>query len=154
MVSKFNFKAFRNFLSANRLIVCVLIAVALGFFAGIWVNEKVQNSTDPSPTELAMFITFPGEIFLQMLQLLVLPLVVSSVIVSLAILDKKSAAKLGTRFACYSVVTTLLAVIIGVTLAHFMIETKDSKLRGEKKSTRSLDAVHSVLDLIRYVVAR
>ena len=149
MALLFNPKSFRNCLWNNRLFLYILIAVVLGFVAGIWANKKVQESTKPSTTELVMFISFPGEIFLRMLQLLVLPLVVSSVIVSLAILDKKSAAKLGKRFACYSLVTTFFAVTTGVILASLIINPKENELQENKKGDKSLNAVHSVLDMIR-----
>ena len=77
------------------LLLLILIGVVVGSLVGILVNGKVQDSKNPSPTEIAMYISFPGELFLRMLKLLILPLIVSSVIAALAILDRKLVAKLG-----------------------------------------------------------
>ena len=149
MASQLNLKLIRNFMRKNLLLVSILLAVILGFSVGILTNKNVQDSIKPTPKELVAFISFPGEIFLRMLQLLVLPLVVSSVMSSLAILDKKSAAKLGARFACYAVVTTLLAVIVGIILASLIIDPEEKKIKENHRSATDLNAVHSALDMIR-----
>jgi Na+/H+-dicarboxylate symporter len=148
-MSQLKSETLRKFFWKNRLLMFILLAVILGFSAGILANKEIQDSAKPTPKELVMFISFPGEIFLRMLQLLVLPLVVSSVMSSLAILDKESAAKLGARFACYAVATTLLAVIVGIILASLIINPQEKTNEENKKSGIDLNAVHSVLDMIR-----
>ena len=117
------------------LLLLILIGVVVGSLVGILVNGKVQDSKNPSPTEIAMYISFPGELFLRMLKLLILPLIVSSVIAALAILDRKLVAKLGKRAAIYFLITTFTAVVLGVVLASFLKPgvTKNNHSKNEEK---------------------
>ena len=137
-------------LRENILLFLILIGVLLGVLGGVMLNRKVQTSTSPPPRELIMYIAFAGEIFLRMLQLLVLPLVVSSVIVSLASLDKSSAAKLGKRAIGCILFTTLIAVVLGIILALLLKPgvTKAVEKRSEVGS-KNVKVIHTILDLIR-----
>ena len=139
-----------RWLRENILLFLILIGVLLGVLGGVMLNRKVQTSTSPPPSELIMYIAFAGEIFLRMLQLLVLPLVVSSVIVSLASLDKSSAAKLGKRAIGCILFTTLIAVVLGIILALLLKPgvTKAVEKKSEVGS-KNVKVIHTILDLIR-----
>ena len=138
-------------LKMNILFILLLLGVLLGIFVGVAINNSVQESIDPTPRELAMFISFPGEIFLRMLQLLVLPFVVSSVILSLATLEKKSAAKLGKTAFIYFFVTTLIAVVLAVVLATLFMKPKsqETETHDKPENTKGSGAIHAILDMIR-----
>ena len=127
-----------------------MVGVLIGFLFGILINDTVQNSTDPSPKEIAMFISFPGEIFLRMLKLIILPLIVSSIIVAVAVMDNKSTGKLGKRAVIYYMSTTILAVILGIILVS-SIKPGATKSAGESKEQQHVEAIHSIFDLIRYI---
>ena len=58
----------------NLLLVLTVVSVVLGAFLGF-----VLRSTNPSPQTI-MLISFPGEILMNMLKLMILPLIVSSLI--------------------------------------------------------------------------
>jgi Na+/H+-dicarboxylate symporter len=134
----------------NLLFILLLLGVILGVFAGFTVNDMVQNSTNPTPKELSMFISFPGEIFLRMLQLLVLPFVVSSVIISLATLDKKSAAKLGKAAFVYFFLTSLIAVVLAVVIATLFMKP-NVQVTHKLENPEGSSAVHAILDMFRYL---
>ena len=137
-----------QWLRNNLLLILIMIGVFLGFLVGVLVNRKVQDSKDPSPSELAMYISFPGEIFLRMLKMIILPLIVSSIIVAVAVLDSKSTGRLGRRAIIYYGSTTVLAVVRGIVLVS-SIKPGDTKSSGDKKEQPHVEAVHSILDLIR-----
>lgn len=137
-----------HWMGENLLLLLIMIGVFLGFLVGILVNKSVQDSKDPSPKELAMYISFPGEIFLRMLKLIILPLIVSSIIVAVAVLDSKSTGKLGRRAIIYYMLTTVLAVVLGIILVS-SIKPGDTKTSGEPKEQQHVEAIHSILDLIR-----
>ena len=141
--------SFSQWLKTNILFVLLLFGVIFGFLAGFLVNKTVQNSTNPTPKELAMFISFPGELFLRMLQLLVLPFVVSSVIISLATLDKKSATKLGKTAFIYFFLTSLIAVVLAVVLATLFLKPNVHETQKLEKPKGS-SAIHAILDMLRY----
>lgn len=140
--------SFFQLLKTNILFILLILGVILGFLAGFFSNDSVQKSTDPTSKELAMLISFPGELFLRMLRLLILPFVVSSVITSLATLDKKSAAKLGkVAFICFFA-TTFVAVIIAVIIATAFLKSTVDKSHELEEINRS-SALHSILDMLR-----
>lgn len=63
-----------SWIRKNSLLVATIISVILGVALGIWV--RLQN---PSPRAI-MLISFPGEILMNMLKMMILPLIVSSLI--------------------------------------------------------------------------
>jgi solute carrier family 1 (high affinity glutamate transporter) protein 2 len=81
-----------------------LLGIALGF---------VGRTYNPTPTTLVL-ISFPGEMLLRILKMLILPLIISSLITGLAQLDPKSSGKMGTRALGFYVATTFVATITGV----------------------------------------
>lgn len=81
----------------------VLLGVALGFSL-----RSAELSSDT-----IMLISFPGDLLMRMLKMLVLPLIVSSLITGVAVLDPKSSGKIGLYAILYYVVTTILAAILG-----------------------------------------
>ena len=145
--------AFKNntcvhWMRENLLLLLILVGVILGFLIGFLFHGDVQTSTNHPPKELAMYISFPGEIFLRMLKLIILPLIVSSVIVSLASLDKGTAAKLGRRAAVYFIITSFIAVILGIILA-LLLKPGVSGTKEKKTETKNLKIGHAMMDLIR-----
>ena len=139
-----------KWLRQNLLLLLIMAGVFIGFLFGILINDTVQKSTDPSPKEIAMYISFPGEIFLRMLKLIILPLIVSSIIVAVAVMDNKSTGKLGKRALIYYMTTTILAVILGIVLVS-SIKPGATKSAGEPKEQQHVEAIHSIFDLIRYI---
>lgn len=137
-----------QWLRENLLLILIMVGVLIGFLFGILINDTVQNSTDPTPKEAAMYISFPGEIFLRMLKLIILPLIVSSIIVAVAVLDNKSTGKLGKRAVIYYMSTTVLAVILGIVLVS-SIKPGATKSAGKSEEQQHVEAVHSIFDLIR-----
>ena len=133
----------------NLILLLILLGVIIGFVVGLLLNEKVQASTNPPPRELAMYIFFPGELFLRMIKLLVLPLMVSSLIIALASLDKTTAAKLGKRAAAYFLITTFIAVVVGVSLAKVLQPGVTKTYYQTKTEVKGVKTIHAVFDLIR-----
>lgn len=140
-----------QWLRQNLLLFLIMVGVGAGFIVGILVNDSVQKSTDPTPKEAAMYISFPGEIFIRMLKMIILPLIVSSIIVAVAVLDNKSTGKLGKRAIIYYMSTTVLAVILGIILVS-SIKPGATKFAGKPKEQQHVEAVHSIFDLIRYLL--
>ena len=130
----------------DLLLVFIVTGVLLGFLIGALVNDPVQDSSNPK--EIIMYISFPGEILMRLLKMVILPLIVSSLIVALAILDAKAAGRLGRRALVYYFTTTLLAVVLGIIL---VVSIKPGDGKGDKKGTESkhVQPVDSLLDLIR-----
>ena len=99
------------------------------------------------------YIDFPGQIFINVLKMLILPLIVSSIISSLAQLDAQSSGKMGVRALVYYLGTTLIAAIIGIVL----VLTIRPGTRGGKATLKPGSkapegrTVDTILDLFRSV---
>jgi len=102
-------------------------------------------------TEDITYIDFPGKIFVNVLKMLILPLIVSSIISSLAQLDAQSSGKMGVRALVYYIGTTLIAAIIGIILVlTIQPGTRSSKgpINSKAKSVEGR-TIDTVLDLFR-----
>ena len=139
-------RAVGSYIKKDLLLVLILIGVLLGFLIGALVNGPVQERSNAKET--IMYISFPGEILMRMLKMIILPLIVSSLIVALAVLDAKAAGRLGRRALIYYFSTTILAVVLGIIL---VVSIKPGDGKGESKGTESkhVQPVDSLLDLIR-----
>lgn len=63
-----------------------------------------------------MYVYYIGEIFLNMLKVVILPLIVSSLITGLAQMESQTSGKIGARAVIYYLTTTIMAVILGIVL--------------------------------------
>uniref|UniRef100_A0A8C4WG43 Amino acid transporter n=1 Tax=Gopherus evgoodei TaxID=1825980 RepID=A0A8C4WG43_9SAUR len=105
----------------------------------------------PLGEDLLVLISFPGDILMRMLKMLILPLVISSLISGLAGLDAKSSGHMGTRAMVYYMSTTVLAAVLGVILVQ-SIHPGDPKLKtvtGMAEMGEEVSSLDAFLDLIR-----
>ena len=134
------------------LLVLIISGVVVGFLIGALINEHVNAIADPEMKATAiMLIGFPGELFMNMLKLLILPLIVASLITALATLDSKATGKIGRRTVLYYLGTMLIAVLIGIALVVAIRPGERSKTdrTGEEKVGRPYRGLDSLLDLLR-----
>lgn len=113
------------------------------------MNGPVNDIEDVEDKKtVLMLIGFPGELFMNMLKMLILPLIVASLICALAALDAKATGRVGRRALLYYFSTTILAVILGIVLVVSIRPGKGQTSEAEKDVAdyRTLDAF---LDLIR-----
>ena len=83
----------------------IILGIILGFIGRIY-------EFGPTSTALQL-ISFPGELLLRLLKMLILPLIISSLITGLAQLDPKSSGKMGSRAIIFYISTTFIATITG-----------------------------------------
>lgn len=98
-----------------NLAVQILIALVLGAIVGI-----ILNITSPALFEkLDSFLFSPlGTIFLNLIKMLIVPLVFFSISVGVAnIGDPKKLGRIGAKTMIFFLITTAIAIIIGITLA-------------------------------------
>uniref|UniRef100_A0A915IIU9 Amino acid transporter n=1 Tax=Romanomermis culicivorax TaxID=13658 RepID=A0A915IIU9_ROMCU len=102
-------------------------------------------------TTTVMIISFPGEILMNLLKMMILPLIMSSLISGLAQLDAKSSGKMGVYACIYYFTTTIIAVILGIFLVLTIhpghIDMKDQN--ETKDSTKEVSSLDTSLDLLR-----
>ncbi|XP_032083996.1 neutral amino acid transporter B(0) isoform X3 [Thamnophis elegans] len=142
----------RGFLRSNLL---VLLTVS-GVVAGVALGLAVRRPGGLSEAEVQLY-SFPGELLLRLLKMIILPLVVCSLVAGAASLDPAVLGKLGGWAMLFFLLTTLMASSLGVGLA-FAIQpgagAADASL-AKYGDTGGLpprkEVVDSFLDLIRNI---
>lgn len=89
----------------------IFFGIIAGIFVGVFLNGH-PNST------IMNILTFVGQSFIRLIQMVVIPLVVSAVIIGIASIgDNKQLRRFGTKMVLYYGIITTLAVTIGLILA-------------------------------------
>ncbi|TFJ96147.1 oxidoreductase [Platysternon megacephalum] len=133
-------------LTRNLLLTLTILGVILGAVFG-----GLLRLLPPLDEDLLVLISFPGDILMRMLKMLILPLVISSLISGLAGLDAKSSGHMGTRAMVYYMSTTVLAAVLGVILV-LSIHPGNPKLKratGAAERSEEVSSLDAFLDLIR-----
>jgi DAACS family dicarboxylate/amino acid:cation (Na+ or H+) symporter len=128
----------------------ILIGLAVGVIAGVSVNYAFGGD-HPRVTWVIDNITQPiGQLFLNLLLLIVVPLVFSSLVVGVAgIGDIRKLGRVGLKTFAYTIVISAISVVIGLTLANTIrpgkrIDPGTSAALEQKfssKATQEVDAV-------------
>ncbi len=102
----------------SKLWLKVLIGMILGIGAGILLSSETGWVTPEHSQIITNWIALPGNLFIRLIQMIMIPLVVSSIIQGIAGGDDKELLKrTGPKVGLYFVSTTLAAIIIGVIVA-------------------------------------
>ncbi len=95
----------------------ILIALILAIFVGS-LTATIQQSTG---LDLYPFFEFFGALFLNALKMIIVPLIVSSIIVGVAGIERdQSFARMGGKTLLYYITTSTLAIITGLILVMWL----------------------------------
>lgn len=144
-----NFNKVKNWLSENLLLILTFSGVVIGVVGGLalryWEPEK----------STIHLIAYPGELFMRLLKLMILPLVIASLITGSASLNAKMSGMIAIRTILYFLTTSLISACVGLALV-LAVHPGDSSLKEslgegdtEAKKTSILD---TFLDLGRNLV--
>lgn len=98
-----------------------------------------------------MIISYPGELFMRLLKLMILPLIIASLIAGSASLNAKMSGKIAVRTLLYFILTSMFNAFLGILLATMIHPgVPEIRLYGTfveaKKEHKILD---SILDIGR-----
>ncbi|XP_047448284.1 solute carrier family 1 member 3a isoform X1 [Mugil cephalus] len=134
----------KGFFIRNAFVILTVIAVIFGVILGFSLRPYKMSYRE------IKFFSFPGELLMRMLQMLVLPLLVSSLITGMAALDSRASGKMGMRAVVYYTTTTIIAVFIGIVMVLIIHPGKGSKEEFTKQQKiEQISAADAFLDLIR-----
>lgn len=133
----------------GALIIALIVAVVIGAGLGIGLKD-LQGWTSDYKREI-FYLKFPGQILMNMLKFLILPLMVSSLITATASLDKQASGRLGAAAMCYYMTTTFAAVILGIVLVLSIHpgDPDDLVQLDRSGSTMNIKPLDALLDLVR-----
>lgn len=101
----------------NKLLIKIVIAIGLAILVGSFINPHYEIS-DVSVGEIFQFF---GDLFLDALNLVVVPLVSSSIISGVARIGRdNSFGKIGIKATAYYLGTSLIAIVIGLIFANLI----------------------------------
>ena len=102
----------------GRLWIKVLIGMVLGIAIGMLLGPSVGLVDSRAATTIGNWLALPGQLFLALVQMIVIPLVFASIVRGLAASeDVELLKKLGLRVVLFFLGTTTIAILIGVALA-------------------------------------
>jgi len=105
----------------NRLWAKILIGLAAGILVGWVLSPEFGVISAESARAVGNWVALPGTFFLTMIQMIVVPLVFASVIRGIAATDSMNQLKkVGVRLVVYFLLTTTVAVTIGIGVAQLI----------------------------------
>ncbi|XP_017855336.1 excitatory amino acid transporter isoform X1 [Drosophila busckii] len=137
-----------KWLRDNLMLLVTLSGVLLGVILGLSLRGLHLNS------DSIMLISYPGELFMRVLKLMILPLVISSLIAGSASLNAKMNGKIALRTLVYFASTSFFNAALGIALVVLIhpgnpdLHTADDSAGEEKRAVKLLD---SLLDLGRNI---
>ncbi|XP_067255246.1 solute carrier family 1 member 3b isoform X1 [Chanodichthys erythropterus] len=134
----------KTFLRRNAFVLFTVGAVVFGIALGFALRSYKMSYRE------VKYFSFPGELLMRMLQMLVLPLLISSLITGMAALDSRASGKMGMRAVIYYMTTTFIAVFIGIIMVLIIHPGKGSRDEFTKQQKiENISPADAFLDLIR-----
>ncbi|XP_078036662.1 excitatory amino acid transporter 2 isoform X1 [Augochlora pura] len=135
----------RKFMRENLLLVVTLSGVLFGVILGFGLRPLGLGD------DAVMLISYPGELFMRLLKLMILPLVIASLISGSASLNARMNGMIAVRTLVYFILTSLLNAVLGVILV-LLIHPGNPGIRKSMETThngRAVNILDSLLDLGR-----
>lgn len=129
----------------NPLMVFTIAGVLFGVAVGVAVHPFHPSN------DVIELISFPGEIFLNMLKILILPLLVFSLLTGLGSVNIRTSGLLGAWTCAYYFSTTFFACTLGIILVTSIHpgSSSISNCGDDVDNMRHSDTLHSFLDIVR-----
>ncbi len=120
----------------------ILIGIVAGILLGILFNQLVGPGVKTGPIYmLKIFFKYGGNVFIRLLRMLIVPLVFASIFMAVVNLgDIRELGKIGGKTVAYYLVTTGLAVLMGIILVNVIHPGRGI----DKKALAALDISTSV----------
>lgn len=122
--------------SNHKLTIYILIAMVLGIIAGEWVH--LQQDAEGAK-EFATNIKILTTIFLRLVQMIIAPLVLSTLIAGIAKMgDLKAVGRVGGKSILWFVSASLISLLLGLVLVNYFqpglnINLENADLEGAKE---------------------
>lgn len=140
----------------GRLWLKVLIGMFLGIVVGMLIGPTTGWFEVDTATTLGNWLALPGQLFLALIQMIVMPLIFASVVRGLSASESfEQLRKMGIAVVIYFVVTTTVAIIIGLIVAQVInpgsfVDASSLKITAQAASmpmTNSVAAAPTLSDL-------
>ncbi|NXU35880.1 EAA5 protein, partial [Drymodes brunneopygia] len=127
----------------NGLLTLSMLSVITGCFLGFLLRALELTDLEKQ------YFSFPGELLMRMLKMLILPLITSSLMSGLATMDSKACGKMGVITITYYLWTTFMAVTVGIILVVSIHPGAAAQKDNYSVGKAVLSSADALLDLIR-----
>ena len=101
----------------DKLYIKVLIGLFLGIAVGIVLSPNNSYIDIRTSESITSWLALPGSVFIRLVQMIMIPLIISSIIQGISGGDNKDTlAEMGPKLGVYFLLTTVLSIIIGIIL--------------------------------------
>jgi len=100
----------------GRLWLKVIIGLVLGAGLGVLLNPSTGLLSENVSLRLADWLDLPGQIFMRLVQMIMIPLIFTSIISGIVSNTSENLKSLGLRLLLYFVFTTTVAITIGLVV--------------------------------------
>ncbi|XP_078329751.1 excitatory amino acid transporter-like isoform X2 [Crassostrea virginica] len=137
---------FHRVMRDQILFVLTILAVVIGFVVGFGIRE-IEPSSD-----VVDWLGMPGDLFLRLLKMMIVPLVVTSVIHSTASLDPKSNGRVGMISFTYIILTNMMGCAVGISLFYIIKPGQMLKDKNDEPSLKKIQSQDIFADLLRNAI--
>ncbi|XP_067413286.1 excitatory amino acid transporter 5-like [Emydura macquarii macquarii] len=142
-----SFSAIWNWIQAfwrkNGLLTLSMLSLVIGCLLGFLLRVLELTELEKQ------YFSFPGELLMRMLKMLILPLITSSLMSGLATMDSKACGKMGLITITYYLWTTFMAVTVGIILVISIHPGAAAQKEEYAVGKVVLSSADALLDLIR-----
>jgi len=138
-----------NILKQNIITVATLGGVVGGVILGVILKSSYN---EPWSRRDAMYVSYVGKLFLNMLKCVIIPLIIPSLISAIGSMDLSLSSKVGVRAIVYYLSTTVFAVILGIILVVSIRPGGKADLgdfEGDTIAKRNVTTPDTLMDLVR-----
>ncbi len=100
----------------GRLWLKVIIGLVLGAGIGVLLNPSLGLLSENISFRLAEWLDLPGQIFMRLVQMIMIPLIFTSIITGIVGNTLENLKTFGLRLLLYFIFTTTIAIIIGLAV--------------------------------------
>ncbi|WP_010520758.1 dicarboxylate/amino acid:cation symporter [Aquimarina agarivorans] len=104
----------------GRLWLKVIIGLILGACLGVLINPSTGLVSESLSLWLSNWLDLPGQIFMRLVQMVMIPLVFASIISGIVGNASENLKTMGLRLLLYFIFTTTMAILIGVFITLIM----------------------------------
>jgi Na+/H+-dicarboxylate symporter len=103
----------------GKLWVKVIVAILFGVAFGIFLSPNTGVFDKELSSSIGNWLALPGKLFLKLVQMIMIPLIFTSIISGIVSNTSEQLKKLGLRTLFYFIFTTIISIFIGVVLVQF-----------------------------------
>lgn len=107
-----------NFLRRTQLWFQILVGMVLGVGVGLILSPERGFVSSETAETIGNWLALPGELFLTLIQMIVIGLVFSSIVIGInASEDRAAVRRIGLKVVPFFIITTAIACVIGLSMA-------------------------------------